>query len=209
LFFRFKNWNNCFNLNISYLNFINDSTNLDENNSSFLDGDLIINNLKKWKNISINNNTVTQYNGYYNKTISNYKNDSITFLIGLGNGSEFFNESYTLNKIENNKYEIKFDKPFDKTDKIVSINFKNNKINTENINLIINTYSIINIGAFNNWRRGSKTTRPACQTHELGYWCESPEGGPPALMAGQTTVRGEGSEELAEVWVIRIFLCYT
>ena len=124
MFFRFKNWNNCFNLNISYLNFINDSTNLDENNSSFLDGDLIINNLKKGKNISINNFTVTQYNGYYNKTISNYKNDSITFLIRLGNGSEIFNESYTLNKIDNNKYEIKFDKPLDKTDKIVSINFK-------------------------------------------------------------------------------------
>lgn len=134
-----------FNSNISYLNFINDSTQLDENNSTFLDEDLIINNLKKVKNISINNITVTQYNGSYNKIMSNYKNDSITFLIGLGNGSEFFNESYTLNKIENNKYEIKFDKLIDKTDKIVSINFKNNKINTENINLIINTYSIINI----------------------------------------------------------------
>ena len=124
MFFRFKNWNNCFNLNISYLNFINDSTNLDENNSSFLDGDLIINNLKKGKNISINNITVAQYNGYYNKTISNYKNGSITFLIVLGYGSEIFNESYTLNKIDNNKHEIKFDKPLDKTDKIVSINFK-------------------------------------------------------------------------------------
>ena len=135
-----------FNSNISYINFSNKSSILIENNNrSFLDGDLIIYELKKGVQISINNITVTQYNGYYDKNASIYRNDLITFLIGLGNGSEFFKENYTLNKINDKKYEILFDKPLDKKDNIVSINFKNNKINCEKINLIINTYSILNI----------------------------------------------------------------
>ena len=133
-----------FNSNISYLNFLNESSINNENNT-FLDGDIIIDNLKKVNQISINNITVTQYNGNYKKNISKYKNDSISFLIGLGKGSEFFKENYTLNKIDDNKYEILFDKPLDKKDNIVSINFKNNKINCEKINIIINTYSILNI----------------------------------------------------------------
>lgn len=132
-----------FSSNISYIQFKKDVS--VTNKENFLDGEMVIvinskgGNKTNFFNLGIN---VIETIGIYNISSSQYKNNSIKFLIGLGMGSEFYNKSYSLNKINNDIYNLSFDTnpPQD----IDNFNFNENKTLT-NIQLFINTYSVLNI----------------------------------------------------------------
>ena len=131
-----------FSSNISYIQFKKDVH--DTNEENFLDGEMVIlrNSKGEKKNFFNLGFNVTENIGIYDISSSQYKNDSLKFLIGLGMGSEFYNKSYSLNMINNDIYNLSFDTnpPQD----IDNFNFNENKTLT-NIQLFINTYSVLNI----------------------------------------------------------------
>lgn len=130
-----------FSTNISFIKFINNSN---SDITKFIDGDIIISNIKiNEKKVFFDTNlTITERNGTFESN-STYYNNTIKFLIGLGKGSEFYNNSYTIKKTNiSDIYELLFD--INPPQNIPSFNFFENK-NLKDVNLFINGYSILKV----------------------------------------------------------------